>query len=84
MLKLTSYHNGTKIGSNERPLCNEGPGDMVIIQDGRLVCPPHEGAVAMSYSKYGLYDWFRRAFYTIRVEMWATDGTRVTDFNGTV
>lgn len=55
-----------------------------MTQNGKRVCPPREGPVEMTYDVITAYWWLKKGNYTVRVQLKATDGTRMTDFEGTV
>jgi predicted NAD/FAD-binding protein len=54
------------------------------MQDGKSVCPPKKGPVEMTYTSIIVHPFYKKGNYAAHVQMWATDGSRITDFEGTV
>jgi hypothetical protein len=81
-LKVTVSLNGTVGPGFEADLCSNDKLD--IRQNGASMCPPKRGAVEMSYSAVIPYWWLKKGNYTVHTEMYATNGARMTDFEGTV
>jgi len=82
-LKMTASLNGTISPVSEGELCSQRS-KLEITQNGTSVCPPKKGPVEMSYDVIIAYPYYKKGNYTVRVQMNATDGTRMTDFEGTV
>jgi len=66
------------------PLRSSAAIELEIQQNGTNMCPPEKGPVDMSFSLRFPAPWVKRGYYTVRTEMFATDGRRMTDFEGTV
>lgn len=81
-IKVTASLNGTVGPSIEDDLCVNKK--LKIKQHGRPICPPSKGPVEMSYYVMIPLLWMKKGFYTVRTEIYATGGERVTDFEGTV
>ena len=81
-IKLTISLNGTVGPQVETDLCSQPKID--ILQNGTSLCPPKKGSVDMSYSVVIPYWWLKKGDYTVHVEMYASDGARMTAFEGTV
>lgn len=82
-IQVTVSLNGTVGPRIEDRLCSNGK--LEIKQNGTSTgsCPPEEGAVEMVYSAMIPYIWLKMGNYTVRTEMYATDGGKMTDFEGT-
>ena len=80
-IKLTVSLNGIVGPRVESDLCSQLKVD--IMQHSKCVCPPKQGLVDISYSIVIPYWWLKKGNYTLHVEMYATDGGRMTDFEGT-
>lgn len=48
------------------------------------MCPPKEGQLEMTYDVVITYPYMKKENYRVRVQTDATDGARMTDFEGTV
>ena len=81
-VKLTASLNSTVGPSVESEICSQPK--IEIRQNGTLVCPPKKGKVQMAYSVTIPYWVLKKSNYTVHVEMYATDDSRMTDFEGTV
>lgn len=82
-LRITASLNGTVGPSVEIKLCTNSK--LEITQNGSTTsCPPEKGPVEMSYRVIIPYTWLKKGNYTVRAEMYATSGARITDFEGTV
>jgi len=81
VLKLTAALNGTIGPSYESEICFS---KLQIKQNGTSVCPPKKGQAEMTYDVIIAYPYMKKGDYTVRVQMDATDGARMTDFEGTV
>jgi len=81
LLGLTAALNGTIGPGYTSDLCSS---KLDITQNGTMSCPPRKGPVEMTYDIIIAYWWLKKGNYTVRVRMNATDGTRMTDFEGTV
>lgn len=81
LLKMTAALNGTIGPSYESDICSS---KLKITQDGKTVCPPQKGPVEMSYDVIIAYPFMKKGNYTVHVQMFATNGTRITDFEGSV
>lgn len=55
-----------------------------INQDGKPVCPLQRGPVEMTYKAGIAYAWSKSGNHTVQVQMFASNDTRMTDFEGTV
>lgn len=80
-IKLTVSLNGTVGPRVESDFCSQPK--IEITQNGKNVCPPKQGPIDMSYSAVIPYWWLKKGNYTVQVEMYATDGERMTRFEGT-
>lgn len=86
-LKWTASFDGLKGSPGSEvalPLHSNAGIELQIQQNGREMCPPEKGPVNMSFSLRFPTPWVKRGSYTVRTEMYATDGRRMTDFEGTV
>ena len=81
-IKLTVALNGTVGPSAEGDLCSQDK--LEITQNGTSVCCLKSGSVEMSYSVAIPYWWMEKGNYSVRTEMYTADGSRMTDFEGTV
>lgn len=81
LLKVTAALNGTIGPSAESELCDS---KLEITQNGTSVCPPKKGPVEMSYDIIIPYPWMKKGNYAVHAQMYATNGARMTDFEGTV
>jgi len=82
-IKITVSLNNHVGPQSESPLCFQ-QGKIEITQNGTRVCPPRKGSVLMEYS-VGIPYWvLKKGNYTVGVEMHATNGSRMTAFEGTV
>lgn len=56
-----------------------------VLQNGTdAPCPPEKGLVEVLYVTSMPAAYIDKGYWTVRVEAWATDGTRITDMEGTV
>lgn len=68
--------------SFEGKLCTNDP--VKIRQDGKPAdCPPKKGSIHISYTSVIPVPFLPKGNYTVLVEMWATDGERISEFEGT-
>ncbi|KAF2424834.1 hypothetical protein EJ08DRAFT_681807 [Tothia fuscella] len=84
-LKLSSFLNQTVGPSDVADLC--GPGGwkpLEVRQNGTISCPPKEGRVEISWTKWLTRYWMKTGYYRTRVEMYTTNGTKMTDFEATL
>ena len=78
---MTAALNGTIGPSAEGNFCFS---NITFTQDGKSVCPPEKGPVEMTYFIVVVHPFYKKGNYTVHVQMWTTDGSRITDFEGTV
>jgi hypothetical protein len=55
-----------------------------VRQNKEVSCPPKKGSVEMSWSMLIPTVWMETQWYRLRAEMYTTNGTTMTDFEGTV
>ena len=83
-IKLTSWLYDFDGPGIESCLCKQYPDNIEINQNGTSICPPKKGPVQMTYSVKIPYWYMKKGNYSVRAELYATDGSRMTDFEGTV
>ncbi len=81
-IKLAVWLNGTVGPGGEYDLFAQQR--LKIVQNGTSVHSLSRGPVEMSYSVVIPYWWLKKGDYTVRAEMYAANGTRMTGFEGTV
>lgn len=82
-LRTTFSLNGTSAPSVETKLCADNL--IRVLQNGTdAPCPPEKGLVEVLYVTSMPAAYIDKGYWTVRVEAWATDGTRITDMEGTV
>lgn len=82
-IKLTASLNGTVGPSIESAFCSRDQ-NIEITQNGTSLCPPKQGPVEMTYSINIPFSWLKKGEYSVRTQIFTTDGTRMTDFEGSV
>lgn len=73
----------------ERKLCSDpAPGiagrGFVIVQNDVEVCTPKRGPVLMQFTKGNVLGMMGPGWMTLRSEMYDSDDSRITDFEGTI
>lgn len=81
-VKVIVSLNGTVGPGFEDDLCDEPK--IEVTQNGTRVRSLSSGPVEMSYRVVIPYTWLKKGNYTVRTEMYANDGSRMTGFEGTV
>ena len=89
LLYTIAYLNG-RLGPSHVGILGPGNQKMKIIQDGTPLADgevPTKGEVVMSYKNLIPYTWFKKGWYTVRVEMYASEevgNARMTGFEGSI
>lgn len=83
-IQITLSINGTVGPRIEDKLCSNGKLEIKQKITATGNCAPEEGAVEMVYSAMIPYIWLKKGDYTVRTEMYSSNGGRMTDFEGTI
>lgn len=79
-IKVVVSLNGTVGPDFESELC--GRSEFEILQNGAKVRSLTSGPVEMSYSTVVCYWWLKKGNYTVHAQIYATNGSRMTGFEG--
>lgn len=81
-IKVTVSLNGTVGPGFESDVC--GQSEFEITQNGTKVRSLTSGPVEISYNTVVCCCWLKKGNYTVHAQMYATNGSRMTGFEGTV